>query len=62
MGEIHNEIWYRGQAGYYDRDGIQQEWTICHAHAWRRWRLKEYCFVADRCADRLGAFLANAAT
>ena len=55
VGEIHNEIWYRGETGYYDRNGIQQEWTIRHAPAWRRWRLKEYCFVVDRCADRLVA-------
>jgi hypothetical protein len=62
VGEIHNEIWYRGETGYYDRVGIQQEWTIRHARAWRCWRLKEYCFVVDHCADLLLALFTEART
>lgn len=46
---IHDEIWYRGEKGDYDRERITQDWTLQHAQAWRRWRIKEYLFVSDRC-------------
>jgi hypothetical protein len=46
---IHDEIWYRGEKGDYDRARIAQDWTSRHAAAWRHWRIKEYLFVADRC-------------
>ncbi len=51
--ELKNEIWYRGQKGDYDRARIQAEWALRHARAWRRWRIKEYCFVIDHCAERI---------
>lgn len=50
---IQDEIWYRGERGEYDRQHIAHEWTSRHAVAWRRWRLKEYLFVVDRCAESL---------
>lgn len=50
---IHDEIWYRGERGEYDRHHIVHDWTSRHAAAWRRWRLKEYLFVVDRCAESL---------
>jgi len=50
---IRDEIWYRGERGEYDRQHIAHEWTSRHAAAWRRWRLKEYLFVVDRCAEAM---------
>ena len=57
MREIENELWYRGEKGEQDRAGIKLEWTARHAAAWRRWRIKEYLFVADRCGNRIAARL-----
>lgn len=51
--EMHNEIWYCGQRGDYDHPRIQQEWTARHASSWRRWRIKEYLFLAERCAGEI---------
>jgi hypothetical protein len=59
--EIQNELWYRGEKGEYDRVRIEQQWTAAHAAAWRSWRIKEYLFVADRCADRVVALLLHPA-
>jgi hypothetical protein len=50
---ICDEIWIRGERGDYDRAHITQEWTSLHAANWRRWRLKEYVFVIDRCAGEI---------
>ena len=55
--EIQNELWYRGEKGEHDRVRIEQQWTAEHAAAWRRWRIKEYLFVADRCVERIAAEL-----
>ena len=55
--EIENELWYRGEEGNGNRSGIQLEWTARHAAEWRRWRIKEYLFVADRCACEIAALL-----
>jgi len=52
---ICDEIWYRGERGDYDRAHITQEWTSLHAANWRRWRIKEYVFVIDRCAGEIVA-------
>jgi hypothetical protein len=52
---ICDEIWIRGERGDYDRAHITQEWTSLHAANWRRWRIKEYVFVIDRCADEIVA-------
>lgn len=57
MQEIERELWYRGEKGEHNRAGIKQEWTTRHAASWRRWRVKEYLFVADRCASRIVAVL-----
>ena len=55
--EIQDEIWICGERGEYDRTNIAHEWTSRHAANWRRWRLKEYLFVADRCAEDIVARL-----
>ncbi len=57
MQEIERELWYRGEKGEHNRAGIKQEWTARHAASWRRWRVQEYLFVADRCAPRIVAVL-----
>lgn len=56
--EIRDEIWIRGERGDYDRAHIVHEWASRHAANWRHWRLKEYLFVADRCAPALLEHLA----
>jgi hypothetical protein len=50
---IRDEIWYRGERGDYDRERITQDWATQHANPWRRWRIKEYLYVADRCFNRI---------
>ena len=55
--EIQDEIWIRGERGDFDRQNIAHEWTSRHAANWRRWRLREYLFVADRCAPDVVARL-----
>lgn len=60
--EIKDEIWFRGERGDFDRCRIQLEWTERHAEAWRKWRLKEYLFVVDRCAHQLVRTLRPGAT
>jgi hypothetical protein len=57
---IQDEIWYRGERGEYDRRHIAHEWASRHAAAWRRWRLTEYLFVIDRCAEALLSHLDGA--
>lgn len=57
MREMHNEIWYCGQRGEYDTDRIKLEWVARHGSNWRRWRIKEYLFVAEHCAAELDALL-----
>lgn len=47
--EIENALWYGGEHGEHDRATIQLQWCARHAEAWRRWRIQEYLFVADRC-------------
>src|SRR5882757_2937277 len=55
--EIENELWYRGEKGESCRRGISLDWTARHAAAWRRWRVQEYLFVADRCAGEVAMLL-----
>ena len=55
--EIQDEIWIRGERGDYGRENIAHEWTSQHAANWRRWRLTEYLFVADRLAQEIVARL-----
>lgn len=50
---IHDEIWYRGEEGNYDRGGIMEHWTRVHAPAWRRWRTMEYLFVLEQMAEEV---------
>ena len=55
--EMHNEIWYCGQRGDHDRSRIQLEWAARHGSNWRRWRIKEYLFLAEHCAAEIAAIL-----
>lgn len=57
LREIHNEIWYHGERGQHDPELVAQDWTTKHARNWRRWRLKEYLFVADRISVELQSCL-----
>lgn len=45
---IQDEIWIRGEKGDFDRTKILLEWAAEHAETWRRWRIQENLFVADR--------------
>lgn len=56
--EIHKEIWYHGERGDHDVERIKQEWVKLHAANWRRWLLKEYLFLTERCAHDIAAALA----
>jgi len=58
MREIHNEIWYCGQRGDYDRRRIARDWVERHGETWRRWRIKEYLFVAERSAAEIASVIA----
>ncbi|MEO6246262.1 MAG: hypothetical protein ABIQ12_12585 [Opitutaceae bacterium] len=55
--EMENECWYRGQEGRHDRADIMITWAHCHGRPWREWRLREYLFVVDRCAEKIVAEL-----
>jgi hypothetical protein len=50
---IHDELWYRGEEGQWDREAIVERWTREHAPAWRRWRTMEYLFVLEQMVDEL---------
>lgn len=50
MQAIRDEIWIHGERGEYDRVNIASDWASQHAANWRRWRVREYLFVVDRCA------------
>lgn len=56
--EMENELWYQGERGVHDRAAIQLQWCTRHAAAWRRWRIHEYLFVADRCEHLIAGALA----
>jgi hypothetical protein len=59
--EINNEIWYQGEKGNYDRVAIACNWARDHAASWRRWTIKQYLFIVERCAFEIVARLtANA--
>ncbi len=51
--EIEKELWCQGQKGRHDRAKIKQEWAQRYGADWRRWRVREYLFVVDRCAERI---------
>jgi hypothetical protein len=53
--EMNAELWYHGEKGDRDSARIKQEWTTLHAANWRRWRIKEYLFIAERCAGEIEA-------
>jgi hypothetical protein len=55
--EISNEIWYHGERGDFNRAKIQEEWTVKHAHTWRKWRVKQILYVIDRRASDVAASL-----
>jgi len=56
---IRKEIWIRGEQGNHDRETIARLWAECHAESFRRWRLKEYVYVVDRCAPEIVAHLVS---
>ncbi len=45
---IQVEVWIRGERGEYDKNRIYQEWAKEHAPKWRRWRIQENLYVADK--------------
>jgi hypothetical protein len=55
MREIHNEIWICGERGEFDTRQITREWVANHGSNWRRWRIKEYQFVAGHCVAEICA-------
>ncbi len=59
--EIEKELWCQGQKGRHDRAKIKQEWAQRYGADWRRWRVREYLFVVDRCAERIVEALQSAA-
>ncbi len=50
LQEIEKEVWYRGEEGNHDVRAIQADWARRYGPGWRRWRLLQYLFVADRIA------------
>lgn len=59
MQEMNREVWYQGEKGQQDTHRIKREWTDRHAANWRRWRISEYLFVADHCAELISAKLSK---
>lgn len=59
--EMENECWYRGQEGQHDRTSIQVGWAQRHGKPWRQWRIREYLFVVDCCAERIVGILLGSA-
>ena len=55
--EVEKELWYRGGKGDHDHAGIKLKWTVGHAAAWRRGRIREYQFVAEHYATEVVALL-----
>lgn len=53
MREIHNQIWYCGERGDHDINRIKLDWVADNGLNWRRWRIKEYLFLAESCADEI---------
>jgi hypothetical protein len=50
---IAKEVWICGERGNYDTLEIELGWVDRHAPAWRKWRVRQYLFVVDRCADHI---------
>ncbi len=50
LHEIEKEVWYRGEEGNHDVKAIQADWARRYGPGWRRWRMLQYLFVADRIA------------
>ena len=55
--EMHNEIWYCGERGDHDHPRILLDWTARHGSNWRRWRIKEYLFLAENCAGEIAVII-----
>ncbi len=60
MREIYNEIWYCGERGDHNHPRIKLEWVARHGSNWRHWRIKEYLFVAGRCAAEIADLINTA--
>ena len=60
MREIYDEIWYCGQRGEFDTKQITRDWVADHGSNWRRWRIKEYQFVAGHCGAEIDAAIHHA--
>jgi hypothetical protein len=55
--EMQRELWYCGERGDHDHARIKLDWTSKHACNWRRWRILQYVFVAERSAAQVVARL-----
>ncbi len=55
--EMEKELWYCGEKGDHDHERIKLKWTVDHAAAWRRGRIREYQFVAEHYASEVVALL-----
>jgi len=53
LQEIEKEVWYRGEEGNHDVPAIQADWARRYGPGWRRWRMLQYLYVADRIAPDL---------
>ncbi len=51
--EISKEVWIQGEKGNYDRTSIELDWTSRWAGDWRRWRILEYVYLAERIAPEV---------
>lgn len=57
IAEIEKEMWYRGEEGINDRERIIFNWMQQHASNWRKGRIAEYLFVAEKCAEAVNSIL-----
>ncbi len=53
LQEIEREVWYRREEGNNDVPAIQADWARRYGPGWRRWRMLQYLYVADRIAPDL---------
>ena len=53
LQEIEKEVWYRGEEGNHDVQAIQADWAQRYGPGWRRWRMLQYLYAADRIAPDL---------
>ncbi len=51
--EMGKEVWIQGEKGNHDVQAIEMDWTHRWAGDWRRWRILEYVFLAERIAPEV---------